>query len=54
MILACDGFWNAWTAAEALEFTLSLVANEEGRAEFPERRLWEWMMVNGWLMIKNG
>ena len=33
VILACDGFWNAWTAAEALEFTLSLVANEEGRAE---------------------
>ena len=54
VILACDGFWNAWTAAEALEFTLSLVANEEGRAEFPERRLWEWMIVNGWLMIKNG
>lgn len=33
VILACDGFWNAWTAAETLEFTLSLVANEEGRAE---------------------
>eukprot|EP00438_Fugacium_kawagutii_P014862 Skav220138 [mRNA] locus=scaffold1320:72380:82436:+ [translate_table: standard] len=33
VLLACDGFWNAWTAAEALEFTLSLVANEEGRAE---------------------
>ena len=33
VILACDGFWNAWTAAEALEFTHSLVTNEEGRAE---------------------
>ena len=31
--LAADllpGFWNAWTAAEALEYTHSLVANEEG------------------------
>ncbi|CAE7231654.1 unnamed protein product [Symbiodinium natans] len=33
VILACDGFWNAWTAAEALEYTHSLVTNEEGRAE---------------------
>ena len=32
VILACDGFWNAWTAAEAIEFTHSLVANEEGPA----------------------
>ena len=24
------GFWNAWTAAEALEYTHSLVTNEEG------------------------
>ncbi|CAE7557785.1 unnamed protein product, partial [Symbiodinium necroappetens] len=33
VILACDGFWNAWTAAEALEYTHGLVTNEEGRAE---------------------
>jgi len=33
VILACDGFWNAWTSAEAIEYALSLVKNEEGRAE---------------------
>ena len=29
-LLGMSGFWNAWTAAEALEYTHSLVANEEG------------------------
>jgi len=33
VLLACDGFWNAWTASEALEHALSLVTNEEGRAQ---------------------
>eukprot|EP00440_Ansanella_granifera_P027263 gb/GFBE01029613.1/.p1 GENE.gb/GFBE01029613.1/~~gb/GFBE01029613.1/.p1 ORF type:complete len:170 (+),score=65.16 gb/GFBE01029613.1/:1-510(+) len=32
VLMACDGFWNAWTAAEALEHANSLVSNEEGRA----------------------
>mmetsp|Transcript_11175 Transcript_11175/g.25397 ORF Transcript_11175/g.25397 Transcript_11175/m.25397 type:complete len:418 (+) Transcript_11175:79-1332(+) len=32
IILACDGFWNAWTAAEALEMCSEVVANEEARA----------------------
>jgi|Transcript_51867 integrin-linked kinase-associated serine/threonine phosphatase 2C len=38
VILACDGFWNAWTANEALEHTSDLVeaelqnAESEGRA----------------------
>lgn len=32
VIIACDGFWNVWTAAEAVEYAHSLVANEEGRA----------------------
>lgn len=36
VILACDGFWNAWTAAEALEYTNSLVSNEEGRAQLED------------------
>merc|ERR1712046_410503 len=36
VILACDGFWNAWPAAEALEFTTDLVEAEEARAERDE------------------
>merc|ERR1712187_178091 len=36
VLLACDGFWNAWTAAEALEFTPDLVEGEEARAEREE------------------
>merc|ERR1712066_664038 len=36
VLLACDGFWNAWTAAEALEFTTELVEGEEARAEREE------------------
>lgn len=33
VLLGCDGFWNAWTAAEAIEFAHGLVENEEGRAK---------------------
>lgn len=33
VLLACDGFWNAWTAAEALEFTDGLVEQEAQREE---------------------
>merc|ERR1719324_88091 len=36
VILACDGFWNAWPAGEALEFTTDLVESEEARAEREE------------------
>merc|ERR1712048_988953 len=32
VLLACDGFWNAWPAVEALEFTTELVEAEEERA----------------------
>uniref|UniRef100_A0A7S1F5P1 protein-serine/threonine phosphatase n=1 Tax=Noctiluca scintillans TaxID=2966 RepID=A0A7S1F5P1_NOCSC len=32
VLLGCDGFWNAWTAAEALEFASDLVQTEEARA----------------------
>ncbi|CAE8617928.1 unnamed protein product [Polarella glacialis] len=32
ILLACDGFWNAWTAGEALDYAQSLVQNEVGRA----------------------
>jgi len=31
VLLACDGFWNAWTAAEALEYTEELLDRELGR-----------------------
>eukprot|EP00415_Alexandrium_ostenfeldii_P004780 UN4780 len=33
LLVGCDGFWNAWTAAEALEFAADLVDSEKGRAE---------------------
>mmetsp|Transcript_12073 Transcript_12073/g.13569 ORF Transcript_12073/g.13569 Transcript_12073/m.13569 type:complete len:344 (+) Transcript_12073:3-1034(+) len=33
VLVGCDGFWNAWTAAEALEFAADLVEAEKGRAE---------------------
>jgi len=33
VLLGCDGFWNAWTAAEALDFASSLIENEDGRAQ---------------------
>merc|ERR1711972_761034 len=39
ILLACDGFWNAWTAAEALEYTEELLENEKERAENGEEEL---------------
>lgn len=33
ILLACDGFWNAWTAAEALEHTEELMEQEQERAQ---------------------
>eukprot|EP00929_Paragymnodinium_shiwhaense_P003809 TRINITY_DN104480_c0_g1_i1.p1 TRINITY_DN104480_c0_g1~~TRINITY_DN104480_c0_g1_i1.p1 ORF type:complete len:412 (+),score=115.68 TRINITY_DN104480_c0_g1_i1:74-1309(+) len=36
VLLGCDGFWNAWTAQEALEHTTDLVQTEEGRAAADE------------------
>lgn len=32
VVLACDGFWNAWTASEALEFTNDVIEAEVERA----------------------
>lgn len=32
VIIACDGFWNAWTAAEAIDFTSNVLEMEEARA----------------------
>jgi len=32
VLVACDGFWNAWTAAEALEHASELIEDEKGRA----------------------
>mmetsp|Transcript_41426 Transcript_41426/g.104060 ORF Transcript_41426/g.104060 Transcript_41426/m.104060 type:complete len:418 (-) Transcript_41426:71-1324(-) len=32
VLLACDGFWNAWTAAEALEHTKELIEAEAERS----------------------
>merc|ERR1712232_1308814 len=32
VLLGCDGFWNAWTAAEALEHVEGLLAEEISRA----------------------
>jgi len=32
VLLGSDGFWSAWTASEALEFTLDLVEAAEARA----------------------
>jgi len=36
VLLACDGFWNAWTAAEALEYTTGMIETEVERAEQDE------------------
>merc|ERR1711994_1244148 len=36
ILLACDGFWNAWTAAEALEHTEELLDSEKERAQNEE------------------
>merc|ERR1712039_144308 len=33
VLLACDGFWNAWTAAEALEHTKDLLEAEVMRSD---------------------
>merc|ERR1712204_52491 len=33
ILIACDGFWNAWTAAEALEHTEDLMDQEKERAK---------------------
>jgi len=33
LLIGCDGFWNAWTAAEAIEFATDLLETEKGRAE---------------------
>lgn len=33
VLLGCDGFWNAWTAAEALEMAQELVQEETARSE---------------------
>lgn len=33
MILGCDGFWNAWTSAEALEFAQDLIVAEVNRSQ---------------------
>mmetsp|Transcript_55732 Transcript_55732/g.156388 ORF Transcript_55732/g.156388 Transcript_55732/m.156388 type:complete len:420 (-) Transcript_55732:65-1324(-) len=32
VLLACDGFWNAWTAVEALEHTSNILETEMSRA----------------------
>merc|ERR1711904_731347 len=32
VLLGCDGFWNAWTAAEALDFAQGLIEAEVTRA----------------------
>merc|ERR1712228_710458 len=32
VLLACDGFWNAWTPVEALEHTKDLIEGEDARA----------------------
>merc|ERR1719270_89653 len=36
VLLACDGFWNAWTAAEALEHAEELLEREQERAKSEE------------------
>jgi len=33
LLLGCDGFWNAWTAAEALDFAQGLIETENARSE---------------------
>jgi len=39
VLMGCDGFWNAWTAAEALEYTGELVDADEARAEREEEKV---------------
>jgi len=39
MLVGCDGFWNAWTPAEALEFAQELVEAEVMRAERDEEEV---------------
>merc|ERR1719343_1056631 len=39
VLLGCDGFWNAWTAAEAMEHLQDLVQTEEGRAQADEDKV---------------
>jgi len=36
VLMGCDGFWNAWTPAEALDFAQGLIEAEVGRAEQEE------------------
>merc|ERR1719360_397523 len=33
VLVGCDGFWNAWTAAEAIDFVFELVESEKERAQ---------------------
>jgi len=33
LLVGCDGFWNAWTAAEAIDFVFELVESEKERAQ---------------------
>jgi len=39
LLIACDGFWNAWTAAEALEHTKEVLEGEAERAEGDEEKM---------------
>jgi len=39
VLLGCDGFWNAWTAAEGLEFTQNLVEEEVRRSAAEEEEV---------------
>jgi len=39
VILGCDGFWNAWTAAEALEYMTELIDTEHARAEREDEKV---------------
>merc|ERR1740139_1948857 len=38
VLLACDGFWNSWTGAEALEHTEEVLAMEMSNAENEDRQ----------------
>jgi integrin-linked kinase-associated serine/threonine phosphatase 2C len=39
VLLGCDGFWNAWTPAEALEFVQGLMEEEVSRASREEEEV---------------
>merc|ERR1712098_916206 len=39
ILLGCDDFWNAWTPAEALDFTQGLIEAEGMRAEREEDKV---------------